>query len=138
MFGIPVAMRLNFNMEDIGQIIIGSSALAVPISFSEEAWDIGISLPMENLAIVFCLSIVFLAIFTYQSVFQADIRYRVWVFVARIILAYVIAGMVVALILVALDKFPVLSEPMIAFKRLVVVTMPASMGAIIVDSFDKE
>jgi len=31
--------NLNLNFEDIGQIIIGAFALAVPISFSEEAWD---------------------------------------------------------------------------------------------------
>jgi hypothetical protein len=37
-----------------------------------------------------------------------------------------------------LDKFPLLTEPAIALKRLIVITMPASMGAIIVDSFDKE
>lgn len=29
---------LNFNLEDASQIAIGSFALAVPISFSEEAW----------------------------------------------------------------------------------------------------
>ena len=32
----------------------------------------------------------------------------------------------------------VLSEPLVAFKRVVVISMPASMGAIVVDSFDKE
>jgi hypothetical protein len=30
------------------------------------------------------------------------------------------------------------AEPAIAIKRLIVITMPASMGAIVVDSFDKE
>lgn len=56
----------------------------------------------------------------------------------RCFLAYTIAGMVVALILFSLDKFPLFAEPVIAIKRLIVVTMPASMGAIIVDGFDKE
>jgi hypothetical protein len=31
-----------------------------------------------------------------------------------------------------------ITEPIIAIKRLIIITMPASMGAIIVDSFDKE
>jgi len=131
-------MKLNFNMEDMSQIIIGASALAVPISFSEEAWDIGASLPLPNLMVVFLLSIIFLSIFAYQSVFQANIKYRVPVFIARIFIAYLAAGLVVALVLFSLDKFPIVVEPVIAIKRLVVVTMPASMGAIIVDSFDKE
>jgi len=131
-------MNLSFNSEDASQVAIGAFALAVPISFSEEAWKLGETLPLMNLAAVFLLSIVFLSFFAYESVFQANIKYRIPVFVLRVCLAYLIAALVVALVLLALNKLPVLTEPLIAFKRLVVITMPASMGAIIVDSFDKE
>lgn len=131
-------MKLSFNMEDVSQIVVGSAALAIPISFSEEAWNIGATLPFFKLLLVFFLSMAFLSFFAYESVFQANIKYRVPVFIARIFFAYTIAGIVVALILFSLDKFPLLSEPVIALKRLIVVTMPASMGAIIVDGFDKE
>jgi hypothetical protein len=31
-----------------------------------------------------------------------------------------------------------LTEPMLALKRLIIIAMPASLGAIIVDSLDKE
>lgn len=125
-------------MEDVSQIVVGSAALAIPISFSEEAWNIGATLPFFKLLLVFFLSMAFLSFFAYESVFQANIKYRVPVFIARIFFAYTIAGIVVALILFSLDKFPLFSEPVIALKRLIVVTMPASMGAIIVDGFDKE
>ncbi|MDG5469981.1 DUF2391 family protein [Deltaproteobacteria bacterium IMCC39524] len=131
-------MKLSFNMEDVSQIVVGSAALAIPISFSEEAWNIGATLPFFKLLLVFFLSMAFLSFFAYESVFQANIKYRVPVFIARIFFAYTIAGIVVALILFSLDKFPLLSEPVLALKRLIVVTMPASMGAIIVDGFDKE
>ena len=87
---------------------------------------------------MFVLSVVFLGFFAYESVFQANIKHRVPVFLIRIAIAYLLAALVVALILCALNKFPILSEPAIALKRLIVITMPASMGAIIVDSFDKE
>ena len=131
-------MKLSFNMEDVSQIVVGSAALAIPISFSEEAWNIGATLPFFKLLLVFFLSMAFLSFFAYESVFQENIKYRVPVFIARIFFAYTIAGIVVALILFSLDKFPLLSEPVLALKRLIVVTMPASMGAIIVDGFDKE
>ena len=128
----------TFNLEDASQILIGAFALAVPVSFSEEAWRIGENLPLINLFLIFVLSVVFLSFFAYESVFGANIRYRVFVFIMRIVIAYAIASLVVALVLVSLDKFPILTEPVIAIKRLIVITMPASMGAIIVDSFDKE
>lgn len=131
-------MNLNIDMKDIGQIAIGSFAFAVPISFSEEAWRISESLPFTNLTLVFILSVSFLALFAYESVFQGQVVHRIFVFILRIIIAYIISALVVALVLISIDKLPLLTEPIIAIKRLIVITMPASMGAIIVDSFDKE
>ena len=117
---------------------IGAFALAVPISFSEEAWKLGETLPLSNLLMIFILSISFLGFFAYESVFQGNIKHRVPVFLLRIAIAYTITALVVALVLLSLNKFPLFIDTAIAFKRLIVITMPASMGAIIVDSFDKE
>ncbi len=131
-------MKLSFNIEDASQIFVGAFALAVPISFSEEAWKLGETLEPSNLALLFTLSITFLGLYTYESVFQKNIQSRHWVFVFRIIIAYLMTTFVVALVLLCLDKLPLLSEPLVAFKRIIVISMPASMGAIVVDSFDKE
>ena len=131
-------MNLSFNLEDASQVAIGAFALAVPVSFSEEAWKLGETLPLINLFLVFVLSVVFLSFFAYESVFQANVKYRISVFLIRIVIAYLIAALVVSLVLIALNKFPLLTEPVIALKRLIVITMPASMGAIIADSLDKE
>ncbi|MDA3945915.1 MAG: DUF2391 family protein [Helicobacteraceae bacterium] len=131
-------MNLSFNLEDASQVAIGAFALAVPISFSEEAWRLGEILPLTNLLLVFVLSVVFLSLYAYESVFQANIKYRIPVFLIRIVIAYLITALVVTLVLIALDKFPLLTEPAIALKRLILISMPASMGAIIADSFDKE
>lgn len=131
-------MKLSFNSEDASQVAIGAFALAVPVSFSEEAWKLGETLPLANLLLLFILSMVFLGFFAYESVFQGDSKYRYSVFLLRIAIAYTITAIIVALILFSLNKFPLLTDTLVAFKRLIVITMPASMGAIIVDSFDKE
>lgn len=131
-------MNLSLNLEDISQIVIGAFALAVPISFSEEAWKLGESLPTVNLMFLFVLSVVFLSFYTYEGVFQAKIKNRFAVFVFRIIIAYIITAVIVCLVLVSINKFPMITEPIIAMKRLIIISMPASMGAIVVDSFDKE
>ncbi|HBV77889.1 MULTISPECIES: DUF2391 family protein [Vibrio] len=131
-------MKLNFNGEDASQVVIGAFTLAVPISFSEEAWDLSKTLPLENIAMLFVVSILFLGFFAYQSVFQSNVKHRVLAFVLRIVIAYCLTLCVVALVLFTLNKFPLESEPILAFKRLIIIAMPASMGAIVVDSFDKE
>ena len=129
---------LHFNLEDASQIAIGAFALAVPISFSEESWRLGETLPFINMVMLFILSVCFLSFYAYESVFQGNIKYRTVIFGLRVIIAYIVAGIVVSLVLLSIGKFPLLSEPLIALKRLIIITMPASMGAIIVDSFDKE
>ncbi len=131
-------MKFSFNLEDASQIFVGAFALAVPISFSEEAWSLGETLPIANLFMLFSLSVIFLGVFTYQSVFQKDIQSRQLVFVSRIVIAYVMTALVVALVLFCLYKLPFFDNPIVSLKRIIVITMPASMGAIVVDSFDKE
>lgn len=131
-------MKFSFNLEDAGQIFVGAFALAVPIAFSEEAWRLSQTLPFANLLMLLGLSLLFLGIFTWQSIFQRDIETRLPGFVLRIIIAYLITALVVALVLACINKLPLLTEPITALKRIIVISMPASMGAIIVDSFDKE
>ncbi|XPV70514.1 MAG: DUF2391 family protein [Halarcobacter sp.] len=130
--------NLRFNLEDASQIIIGAFALAIPISFSEEAWKLSETLPFANLFILLLLSFCFLGFYTYESIFQADIKHRKFAFLFRVFIAYLIAFIVVSLILLSIDKLPLIDETIVAIKRVIVISMPASMGAIIVDGFDKE
>lgn len=129
---------LRFNSEDAAQVLVGSFSLAVPIAFTEEAWRLGESLPWPNLALVFALSLSFLGLFAYQSVFDGEISDRIAHFCLRLILGYGLALSVVAIVLLSLNRFPLFDEPLVTLRRLVVVGMPASMGAIVVDSLDKE
>lgn len=131
-------MKFSFNTEDASQVCVGAFALAVPISFSEEAWRLGETLPFANIIMLLSLSVLFLGVFSYQSVFQQNIRARVFVFLFRIVIAYLLTAFVVFLVLLCLDKMPLLDDPITSIKRIIVITMPASMGAIVVDSFDKE
>ncbi|MDX1303581.1 DUF2391 family protein [Photobacterium sp.] len=131
-------MKFSFNMEDASQVFVGAFALAVPISFSEEAWRLGETLPFPNLLTLFALSVLFIGVFTYQSVFQKNINERLFAFVFRIVISYLMTALVVCLVLFCLDKLPLFDDPITSLKRMIVITMPASMGAIVVDSFDKE
>ncbi|GAA5190448.1 DUF2391 family protein [Ferrimonas gelatinilytica] len=128
----------DLDLEDLLQLIIGAFALAVPVSFSEEAWHLGETLPTLNLLLVVLLSLGFLSIYAAQSLFQGRIRDRLPRYLLRLILAYGITLVVVSLVLLALDKWPLLTEPADALRRTLVVSLPASMGAIVVDALDKE
>ena len=134
------ANHWSFNWEDASQVMIGAFTLGVPISFSEEAWRMGETLAPANLLMLCTMSLLFLSLYTHQVVFQGKVRGRgrFAAYLFRIVIAYGLTLMVIALILVALNKFPIGEDPVVAIKRLLIIAMPASMGAIIVDSFDKE
>jgi uncharacterized membrane protein len=132
------ADKIDFDKEDICQIMIGAFALAMPIAFTQEAWQLAENLPLLNLCLLLVLSLFFLAIYTRYSVFGGNIKGRKLSVVCRVIIAYLISLAVVAILLFAINKFPVFSEPILALKRLVLIGMPASLGGIIVDSLDKE
>lgn len=128
----------TINIEDIIQVIVGSSALTIPVAFSEESWRLSETLPTLNLIIVILLSLIFINIYSFQGIFQGQIKHRLSHFVLRTIIDYGVTFIVVFIILFALNRMPLLEEPMIAFKRIIILSFPASMGGVIVDGFDKE
>lgn len=131
-------MDLRFNREDLSQVLVGSFALSVPIAFTEEAWSLGESLPWPNLVLILLMSIGFVALFAYQSVFERVVTDKLIHFFLRLLLGYSVALSVVVLVLLALNRLPLLEDPVTALRRVILVGMPASMGSIIVDSLDKE
>ena len=64
------------NFEDIMQVVVGASALAVPVAFSEESWNLGKSLPVYNILFIVILSLLFINLYSFHSIFQQNIRSR--------------------------------------------------------------
>lgn len=126
------------NFEDIIQVVVGASALSIPVAFSEEAWSLGRTLPLQNIIFLIILSLVFVNLYSFHNIFQGNVRHRFFSFFSRTVIDYSITIFVVFIVLVALDHMPILSDPVVAFKRIIILSFPASMGAVVVDSFDKE
>lgn len=125
------------NLEDISQIVIGAAVMAVPIAFSEELWKFGETLPTLNISVLFFLSVFIQTFYTYFSIFQGT-ETRKRVITLRISLNYFLTFITVAVILFALNRLEVTTNFQIGFYRIIILTFPASLGAVIVDGFDKE
>ncbi len=127
----------KLNLEDISQIIIGAAVMAVPIAFSEELWKFGETLPLTNIVILLCLSLVIQFFYTKFSIFQAQQK-SFTVILARVSVNYLLTFITVGIILFALNRLSLSSQILIGLNRVVILTFPASLGAVIVDGFDKE
>lgn len=127
----------KINLEDISQIVLGAAVMAVPIAFSEELWKFGETLPALNIFILFVLAISIQGFYTYYSIFQCSEK-SIQVIGVRVILNYTLTFFTVAVVLFSLNRFDFSSNLSVGVYRVIILTFPASLGAVIIDGFDKE
>lgn len=126
------------NFEDVSQIVIGASVMAIPIAFSEELWRFGETLPSFNLTLLVLLSFIIQTLYIYSSLFQGKEKSTLLI-VSRVIINYIITFFTVSAILFVLNRLSFnYEEFIVGFKRILVLTFPASLGGVIIDGLDKE
>lgn len=124
----------EFHLKDVLQVIIGASILAIPVGFTKEVWEFGELLPMANIFGFIILSLLFISLFTYYHYHRAyGLKKHHKHFTRRVVFTYVLALFVVAIILTLIQKTPWQTDWVLAFKRIALVTFPASMSGTIAD-----
>jgi len=127
-------MHLEFNIKDVLQVMIGASILAIPVGFTEETWKLGESLPLLNVIGFLILSLLFIAIFVYYNYYYTEHLKKHWdEFIKRVFSTYIFSFIVVAIVLTLIQRTPWSTNWILAFKRIVLVTFPASMSAAVAD-----
>ena len=127
-------MHRKLRVQDIIELIMGSVILGFPIAVTEEVWQISEQLPLgRSLFIVVC-SVSVLAFFTYYLFYKPSLKGYWPEFLIRMTVAYLVTFLVSALILATIDQLPLVAEPVVALKRTIIVTLPASFSATVVDS----
>jgi len=120
--------------KDAAEIIIGSVILAVPASITEEIWTLSSELSLLKAAIISLTSLVFIAFFVqtrYSHDFSTASQKSL---AARVSSVYALTMLVSAVILLGIDKLPLIEDPIVALKRTMLVAFPASFAATVVDS----
>ena len=127
-------LMVEFQAKDVVQTIIGSALLAIPVCYTEEAWNLGATLPMGSIYALAFLSMLFVGIFVYFNFYRGYMKGFSLQFVVRVAATYAISLSVVALMLTILQLAPWDTDPLLAVKRMVVVSFPASMAATVADA----
>lgn len=124
----------KFRLRDLLQIIIGATILAVPVGFTEETWRLGETLPLWNIFGLMAVSIFFMGSFVYYHYYRNRLKEHFGHFTRRVISTYLASFLIVALILSLIQRAPWAVDTVIAFKRIIIVSLPASMSAAIADT----
>lgn len=127
-------LMLEFKPRDIMQVIIGSALLAIPVSLTEEAWNLGESLPVINVSIISIVSLLLVSVFVYFNFYRVTLKGYVTDFIKRVLGTYFISLIVVALILTVIQKCPWGIDNALAIKRIIIVAFPAAMSGTLSDT----
>jgi len=127
-------IMLEFKLRDIMQVLVGAAILAIPVSFTEEAWNLGELLPIANIVLIFILSILFISVFVYFNFYKVTLKGYVFEFIKRVIGTYMISLIVVAVLLTIIQKCPWGVDNILAIKRIIIVTFPAAMSGTLSDT----
>ena len=119
---------------DIMQIIVGASVLAIPVGFTEETWNLGERLPLNNVLALAIISMVFVALFVYFNFYRFQLKGYIFEYIKRVFAIYVIALIVVGILLTLIEKCPWGTDNIVALKRMIIVAFPCSMSAAISDT----
>lgn len=126
-------LMVEFYSGDVAQAIVGALILAVPVSFTEEVWRLGETISTAKASLIVLLSLSALSVFIYQNFYQKHFWNHKLSFFKRTISIYAITFLIAGLFLTIIDKAPWSTDLMLAIKRTIIVTLPASMSAAVAD-----
>jgi len=124
----------RFRINDLSEIIVGSVVLAFPVAITEEVWNLGAALPLASSVIIVFSSMIFIAWFVYHAYYQSVMETHWKDLLARTLTTYAITLLISALILTVLNQFPLMTDSAAAINRMILVALPASFCATVVDS----
>ena len=123
----------SFSRKDLAEIVVGACTLALPLAVTEEVWNLGEELHILNVLAIVVVSYAVIAAFVRYHFYGGRIEERRREYVKRVLSVYGVTLVISALCLLAIDKLPLLSDPMVALKRTVLTSLPASFVATVVD-----
>ena len=127
-------IQRRFRINDLSEIIVGSVVLAFPVAITEEVWNLGAALPLASSVIIVFSSMIFIAWFVYHAYYQSVMETHWKDLLARTLTTYAITLLISALILTVLNQFPLMTDSAAAINRMILVALPASFCATVVDS----
>ena len=129
-------LKVELRKRDLMQILVGSGLLAIPVAFTEETWQLGLTLPLANVMMLSAISLAFISVYVYFNFYRDLFEGQVVNYLKRVIAVYLISLAVVAMLLTIIQQAPWRQDFLLAIKRVIIVGFPASMSAAVSDAID--
>jgi len=129
-----VPHMVELRPRDVLQIIVGASVLAIPVGFTEEVWTLGVTLPLIKVITLSLISLLFIGAFVFLNFYRFDFKGHELEYIKRVAAIYVFSLLVVGILLTIIEKCPWGVDNLLAIKRIIIVSFPASMSATLSDT----
>lgn len=127
-------LMVEFRPRDLMQVIVGATILAVPVAFTEETWVLGAELPLQNVLALSGISLLFIGLFVYANFYRFMFKKHCGEYTKRVLSIYFFSLLVVGVLLTIIQKCPWGIDNLLAIKRILIVSFPASMSAALSDT----
>jgi uncharacterized membrane protein len=126
--------RSTVRWKDIGEMAIGACVMGFPVATTEEVWNLGVELPLTRVLLFTLASLFFLGFTMYVTSHEKMNRANRREFLKRVFSTYGLTFTIAALLLFGLDRLEIIHSPLVALKRTMLVSFPASFAATVVDN----
>ncbi|MCA0933896.1 MULTISPECIES: DUF2391 family protein [Lutimonas] len=132
---IDIPLKVELKIQDLLEILVGASILAVPVAFTEEVWNMGNDLGWFNIILLNFVSLIFMGSFMYFKGYRNRLEMYRNEYLKRLFSTFFLSVLIVAILLTIVGKCPWITDPDLALKRILIGSFPASMSATVTDSF---
>lgn len=123
----------HFRIRDLGEIAVGACVMAFPTATTGEVWDLAQELKLTRVLLFAFASWIFLGFLVYFMHNHGAEKIKRREFIKRILSTYIVTFLICALLLFGIDRLGWTTDPIVALKRTILVTFPASFAATVVD-----
>jgi len=130
---IEVEQQHEMRLKDAAQVVFGAGAIALPVAMSKDTWEIAEELQPSDIMTIACTSVLLIGFFVYAAYFRGHFWKHWPQFLFRVLAIYGLTAIVASVNLSLLNQAPWLTDPTLAFNQTVLVALPASFAATVVD-----
>ena len=131
---IDIPLKVELKIQDVLEIMVGASILAVPVAFTEEVWNMGDELGWINIIMLNSVCLIFMGSFMYFKGYRNRLSLYRKEYLKRLFSTFFLSILIVAILLTIVDKCPWLTDSSLAVKRVLIGSFPASMSATVTDN----
>ena len=93
-------LMVEIKSADLVQILVGAAVLSVPVSLTEEAWNLAEQLSTARIGVLAGVSLGLIAAFVYCNFYRHHLREHLGAYVTRVLLTFAASFFVAGLLLI--------------------------------------